>query len=76
MAGCVTCSKQSENVLKQKLQNLKPKFYAQAAAAGLTEFAILRTVNINPAFMWRPLNDEACERLGIYEICFTTGTTT
>ena len=76
MSGCVTCSKPTENVLKAKLEKLKPTFYAQAMAAGLTEFAILRTVNINPAFMWRPLNDEACGRLGIYEICIIAGTTT
>lgn len=67
--SCPTCQNEARNTQHAKLDILKPKFRVEAAAKGLEEFAIIKTINDNPGFAWRQTDSPDCERLGVVEIC-------
>jgi hypothetical protein len=68
---CPECLHQDLINETNKLNNLKIKFRREAKEMGLDSFAILKTVNDNPGYMWRPRDHEDIARLGAYEICIS-----
>jgi hypothetical protein len=62
---CPECIKNDAAEKAQKLTNLLPKFRNEAANKGLTEFAVIETVNKNPQYGWRPIGHEDTNRLKV-----------
>ena len=63
--SCPECIKNDAAEKAQKLTNLLPRFRSEAANKGLTEFAVIETVNKNPQYGWRQIGHEDTTRLKV-----------
>jgi hypothetical protein len=63
--SCPECIKNDAAEKAQKLTNLLPRFRNEAANKGLTEFAVIETVNKNPQYGWREIGHEDTNRLKV-----------
>jgi hypothetical protein len=63
--SCPECIKNDAAEKAQKLTNLLPRFRSEAANKGLTEFAVIETVNKNPQYGWREIEHEDTNRLKV-----------
>jgi hypothetical protein len=63
--SCPECIKNDAAEKAQKLTNLLPRFRNEAANKGLTEFAVIETVNKNPQYGWREIGHEDTTRLKV-----------
>jgi hypothetical protein len=63
--SCPECIKNDAAEKAQKLLNLLPRFRSEAANKGLTEFAVIETVNKNPQYGWREIGHEDTTRLKV-----------
>jgi hypothetical protein len=63
--SCPECIKNDAAEKAQKLTNLLPRFRSEAANKGLTEFAVIETVNKNPQYGWREIGHEDTNRLKV-----------
>ena len=63
--SCPECIKNDAAEKAQKLTNLLPRFRSEAANKGLTEFAVIETVNENPQYGWREIGHEDTTRLKV-----------
>jgi len=62
---CIPCQQQHALTNDQsKYESIKAKAIEEARAQGLARFAMVKTVNDNPGFMWRPIGHPDIERLG------------
>jgi hypothetical protein len=67
---CIPCQLKKQND-DAKFERLLPKFKTEAKNQGLERFAVVRTVNPNPGFMWREIESEDCQRLELVGVYIT-----
>jgi hypothetical protein len=68
MSACSSCTNKQE-IDNARYTEIKRKANMDAKSRGLSAFALIRTKNANPGYMWRTIDHEDCQRLEVIEYC-------
>lgn len=63
--ACTSCEQQKTILNDNRFNTVKRKANDQAKSVGIKAYAILKTVNDNPGYMWRTIDNPDCQRLEV-----------